>query len=390
MALVIAAAFALLTSFWCCGATIRAARRLQLGVDESNGIQKMHSHWVPRLGGIPIFIAYVAGLLLLAWESSAYERETAFLIVCLLPAFGIGLIEDVTRKAGVLTRLVFTMIAAALGWWLLQGGLSRLDLPLIDTWLAASVPFAFCLTLVAAAGLAHATNIIDGCNGLSSFVSALVLGALGLVALWVGDDFVMRIAWLAAAALLGFFVWNFPFGRIFLGDAGAYTVGFVIAEVSMLLVTRNPDVSPWFPMLLMAYPVWETLFSMYRRARGGSLSQMGQPDALHLHQLIYRRAVRLFAGSDRPVHRVLRNSTASTYLWILATLCVVPALMFWDTPGALQAFCVLFIVTYGGLYRAIVTFRTPRLLVLASRRRASEPSADATSPLSDSDGPASA
>lgn len=388
MALMIAAAFALLTSVWCCGLTIRAARHLQLGVDEASGVQKMHSHWVPRLGGIPIFIALVASLLLLAWETGAYERETAFLIVCLLPAFGVGLVEDVTRKAGVMTRLVFTMVAAALGWWLLKSGLSRLDLPMIDGWLAASTAFAFGLTLVAAAGIAHATNIIDGCNGLSSFVSALVLGALGLVAGWVGDEFVMRTAWLAAAALLGFFFWNFPFGRIFLGDAGAYTVGFVIAEISMLLVTRNPQVSPWFPMLLMVYPVWETLFSMYRRARGGHLSQMGQPDALHLHQLIYRRAVRLFAGSADPVHRVLRNSTASVYLWGMAVLCVVPALMFWDAPGTLQVFCGLFVVTYVALYRAIVTFRTPRVFVVGARRGAAQ--TPAVSSLSDPDGPASA
>lgn len=365
MELVVAVVCALFTSFWICGLTIRAARVLKFGVDESVGVQKSHSHWVPRLGGIPIFVAFLAGILLLAWESSLYEREAAFLIVCLLPAFGIGLVEDVTRRAGVLARLIFTMVAAAMGWWLLGAGLHRLDLPVVDGWLASSSAFAFVLTLVAAAGLAHAVNIVDGCNGLSSFVSAVVLASLGVVAMMVGDDLVARIAFIAVAALAGFFFWNFPFGRIFLGDAGAYMVGFLIAEVSMLLVVRNPEVSAWFPMLLMVYPVWETLFSMGRRARYG-LRQMGLPDALHLHQLILRRLVRLFPGSLDPNHRILRNSIASTYLWLLAVLCAVPAVFFHKNAEVLMVSCVLFVAVYLWLYRSLVTFKAPSFMRLTS------------------------
>ncbi len=290
------------------------------------------------------------------------------MIVCVLPAFGIGLVEDVTRRAGVLVRLIFTMVAAALGWWLLGAGLFRLDLPVIDQWLAGSAAFAFILTLIAAAGLAHAVNIIDGCNGLSSFVSAVVLASMGCVALMVGDELVARVAFLSVAAVAGFFVWNFPFGRIFLGDAGAYMIGFLIAEVAMLLVARNPEVSAWFPMLLMVYPVWETLFSMGRRARHG-LRQMGLPDALHLHQLILRRLVRLFPGSLDPMHRILRNSIASTYLWLLAVLCAVPAIIFHENHQVLVAACVLFVALYLWLYRSLVSFKAPSFMRLTREPR---------------------
>jgi UDP-GlcNAc:undecaprenyl-phosphate GlcNAc-1-phosphate transferase len=368
MELTFAVLCALFTSLWICGLTIRAARVLKFGVDESTGVQKSHSHWVPRLGGVPIFVAFLAGILLLAWQSGLYVRETAFVIICLLPAFGIGLVEDVTRRAGILVRLAFTMVAAALGWWLLGAGLFRLDLPVVDQWLAGSATFAFIMTLVAAAGLAHAVNIIDGCNGLSSFVSGVVLASLGCVGMMVGDELVARIAFLAVAALAGFFAWNFPFGRIFLGDAGAYMIGFLIAELSMLLVARNPEVSAWFPMLLMIYPVWETLFSMGRRARYG-LRQMGLPDALHLHQLILRRLVRLFSGSWNPTHRILRNSIASTYLWLLAVLCAVPAILFHKNSQVLFAACVLFVMLYLWLYRSLVNFRAPSFMLLTREPR---------------------
>jgi UDP-GlcNAc:undecaprenyl-phosphate/decaprenyl-phosphate GlcNAc-1-phosphate transferase len=138
-------------------------------VDESLGVQKFHDHWVPRLGGVPIFIALFSSLLLAAWVSHSDVQTYSYLIICTLPAFGIGLLEDVTRRAGVLPRLLLTMVAAGLGWWLLKAGLHRLGIPLVDDLLAMYPLLALGLTLVAAGGVAHAVNIIDGYNGLSGF-----------------------------------------------------------------------------------------------------------------------------------------------------------------------------------------------------------------------------
>ena len=90
-------------------------------------------------------------------------------------------------------------------------------------------------------------------------------------------------------ALAGFFVLELPGGLVFLGDGGAYFVGFYVAEVAILLLHRNPQVSPMFPLLACIYPVFETLFSMYRRRVLRDRSP-GVPDGIHLHSLIYRRA----------------------------------------------------------------------------------------------------
>ncbi len=354
--------FAVLTSFWAGWLTIRMAHQLKFGGDESSGVQKFHDHWVPRLGGIPIFVALFSGLLLLAWMNRDGESTSTYLIICTLPAFGIGLLEDVTRRAGVLPRLLMTMVAAGLGWWLLNAGLHRLDIPGVDTLLAASPLFALLLTMVAAGGVAHAINIIDGYNGLSGFFIIVVLVSIALVAAQVDDTLIAQIALLSAASVLGFLVWNFPFGRIFMGDAGAYLLGFLVAELSMMLVVRNPQVSPWCPLLLMVYPVWETLFSMARRAMY-SLSHMGQPDALHLHQLIYRRLMKRYGSSKDSHHRLMRNSFTSLYLWALAVMCAIPAVLFWDQTGVLMLFSVLFAVSYVVFYRRLVRFRAPRFMV---------------------------
>lgn len=363
MGLLLAIGFALLFSAGLVAGTIRTARALGVGIDKAHGVQKMHSHWVPRLGGIPVFLSLVSTMLLLAWWTGAYVRESVFLALCFLPAFGIGLLEDFTDRVGARVRLLFTMISAALGFWLLDGQLAYLDFGLLDPLLGAQVGAAFAMTLFAAAGVANAVNIVDGCNGLSSFVSMVALSALGSVAWWVGDGFVASTAFIGVAALLGFFVWNFPMGRIFMGDAGAYLTGFLIAELSILLVRHNPEVSPWFPMLVMAYPVTETLYSIYRRTFFHRAS-LGQPDSLHLHQLIYYRLVRVFQHSSEQSEQATRSSVAAAYLWVLSLLCVVPALLFWDNGPMLKAFCVLFIGTYMLFHTSLVRFRAPRLLII--------------------------
>ena len=81
----------------------------------------------------------------------------------------------------------------------------------------------------------------------------------------MGDDTVATLALIGVGAVLGFFFWNFPGGLIFLGDGGAYFLGFYVAELGILLLARNPSVSPMCPLLICIYPVFETLFSMYRR-----------------------------------------------------------------------------------------------------------------------------
>ena len=346
-----AAMTALATSAWLTYATISFARRYGLGADEGIGVQKFHRHWVPRLGGVPIFVALASTMLVMAWVTRMEVFATVALIVCVLPAFAIGLLEDLTRRSGVLVRLVVTMLSASLGWWLLEGKLTRLDIPYVDEALVAFAPAAFVLTLIAGAGIAHAINIIDGYNGLSGFFVAVILLSLGWVAHQVDDVFLCRTAWLAAAATMGFLVWNFPNGRIFMGDAGAYLLGFLIALLSILLVTRHPEVSPWFPMLLVVHPVWETLFSMYRRSRRG-WSEMGRPDALHLHSLVYRRVLKARRTASR--QGADSNAITSVYLWFVAVACAAPALIYWRDTSVLVTLSVGFAVAYVLIYRRLL------------------------------------
>lgn len=351
-----------------CAATIRLSARLGIGHDETDGVQKNHVVPTPRLGGVGIFVALLFALLGLAFTTDRLEVEYAFLIVCLLPAFGIGLIEDLTRSAGVTVRLLTTMVSTALGYWLLGAGLDRLDLGPVDGWLAASTTASLLLTLIAAAGIAHAVNIIDGCNGLAGLTCAVAIASLAVVGHLVGDELVFTVGMLTACAIGGFLLLNFPFGRIFLGDGGAYLAGFLAAELAILLVVRNPDVSPWFPLLLLAFPVWETLFSMYRRAVI-SRHSVGRADALHLHQLLFRRTMRramLHHNDARAL--ALLNASTTVHLLPFSIGSAAWALAFWNERTALMLGYVALVLCYMRLYRNVVRFRAPRPLAALVRR----------------------
>lgn len=349
------------------GLIIHAAKRGHFGADESHGIQKMHQHWVPRLGGVQVFITFVVGCLL--WEKFGYlsHFSALALVACSLPAFLVGLVEDISRKAGISLRLLVTMLAAGLGWFFLDGQIRRLDVPLLDELLARSALVSFMVTAIAVAGVAHAINIIDGYNGLSGFFSLFAFAAIGAVAALYGDASLAQAALLAALSVIGFLFWNYPMGRLFLGDAGAYFIGFLIAEFGILLVTRNPEVSPWCVLLISIYPVWETLFSMWRRAASGGFSQMGRADALHLHHLVFRRLVKSSRHDRSHRAQVLSNAMTSQYLLVLVILSVVPAVVFADSAAVLFGFCLLFTTSYALLYRMIIRLQVPRWLVMRPR-----------------------
>ena len=280
----------------------------------------------------------------------------AWLLILLPAALG-GIAEDLTQRLSVRYRLLLTGGSAALALWWLGLNVDRTGIAGLD-WALALAPWGgMLIVLLAVTGLPHAFNIIDGYNGLAGTVALIVCLALAHVALQVGDRAVAALLVTTAAATGGFLVWNYPRGLLFAGDGGAYIWGVVIALASLTLVQRNPDVSPWFPVLLLIYPLWETVFSIYRKlARGVS---PGVADALHFHQLIYRRIVRSVFHEDMSRRMLKRNNRTSPYLWAFTMLTVVPALLFWSNTPVLMALCVLFCVCYVTAYLAIVRFKVP-------------------------------
>ncbi len=329
----------------------------------TQGPQKFHIGLTPRIGGIPILLGIFVGSALLTLQGVLPAQFGLFILYAVAPVFLLGIAEDLSSRVSPFWRLLASFASAALAGWLLGATIPGIGIPGIDSLFAQQPWLPWLFTVVAVGGMCHSLNIIDGYNGLASGVSGMILLALGYVCLEVGDRSLLAFSLVCSGAVAGFMIWNFPRGLIFAGDGGAYLLGFLIAEISVLLVVRNPQVSPWFPFTLVVYPAWETLFSMYRRRviRGQPTSL---PDALHLHQMVFSRLVRWMVGRREARHLLRRNSMTTPYLWGMGLLSVIPAILAWKYPLVLQLCCAIFVIFYLWLYRRLVRFRAPRWMVL--------------------------
>lgn len=311
--------------------------------DHTHGVQKFHTKPTPRIGGVGV----AAGLVTVS--AMALEDVNALLnplLLAAIPAFAAGLWEDLTKRIGVVTRLTATMLSGTLAWWLTDIALDHVHIPLVDDLLALT-PAAVLFTAFAVAGVANAVNIIDGFNGLASGTVLVLLASLASMAHAQGD-LPLTLAFVSlGAAVLGFWLVNFPLGKIFLGDGGAYLVGFALAWLCVLLMMRHPNVSPWVVLLACAYPVTEVLYSMWRRHR---LRQpAGAPDNLHLHSLVKTQIILRHIPHWPPR---LRNAAVSPLMWVGASLPAGVAVLLVNAPvwvpAAALGGCVLI---YHAVYR---------------------------------------
>lgn len=287
------------------------------------------------------------------------EEALAWCVASSIASIG-GSVEDIWHALRARWRLILTLLAGAGAAWMLGLRIPSLGISWLDVHWAAWPWMGTAFAVFAIAGLPHAFNLIDGYNGLAGTVAMICCLAIAYVALQVGDRQIAGVVLVLAGATAGFLLWNYPRGLIFAGDGGAYLWGVVIAVATVLLVQRHAQVSPWFPILLLSYPVLETVFSAYRKLVRGQSPSMA--DALHLHQLVYRRIVRQVFHDDEARRMLMRNNRTSPYLWAFCVLTVVPATLFWRQTWVLMGFCLGFTILYIWAYTSIVRFRTPRWL----------------------------
>ena len=332
-------------------------------------VRQPNMRGLTRSGGVGIALGMALSLLGRFLDDAQFAAPVArfglILLAAGIPVFVAGLTEDFVQGLRIRIRFSAALVSAATAGFFADAWVVRLDIPGSVAMLSVSwISIAF--TCIAVAGLTNAFNIIDGFNGLAGGVATLILLGIAYIAFKVGDIPVMAAALTAVGAILGFMLLNFPRGLIYLGDGGAYLLGFWIAELLVLLVARNPAVSPWFPVLICCYPIFETLFSMYRRIVIKRIHP-GVPDVAHLHHLIYKRLVRWLVGTNLSVHRTQRNALTSPYLWALTSICVVPAVLFWQSTAVLMLGALTFACGYIYGYTRIARFRAPGWLVLRKR-----------------------
>ncbi len=296
-----------------------------LFVDSIEKSHAIHTSKVPRAGGIGIYIASI----MLVFNPIGWK-----MLIVSLPVFVIGLVDDAI-SISVKLRLFFQVSSAILALFFLDLSLKTVGLDIgIPSWIGLII------IIFALVGVTNAVNIIDGMNGLAGGVVSLAFLSIAYLSFILDDFDLFEVSVIFLVSIFGFLLLNFPKGKIFLGDSGTYLLGFSVATTSLLLIDQEAKLSVFYPIALMIYPIWEVLFSIYRRLFIQK-KKSTTADRLHLHQLIFKR--------------ITRNNPKTT-LYILSRLLPFTILTTLFAKNDILLLCIIgvFIVGYNLLYAKLV------------------------------------
>jgi UDP-GlcNAc:undecaprenyl-phosphate GlcNAc-1-phosphate transferase len=265
-------------------ALIPVARHL--GLVDNPCQRKRHQLATPLIGGLAMFIAVTASLLLAA---PPIDSVDAFLTGSLL-LVAVGLRDDIKP---IDYRIRFALQAVAAGILAIWGNV-RIDSlgNLFGLGDIALGPFAIPFTIFAVVGLINAVNMLDGLDGLAGSVMVAILAPIGIYAALNGLDGIVQIIIILLAAVLAFLVFNYRFpwrasAHTFMGDTGSNFLGYALAWIVIMLAGQpNAGLTPIAILWLIAFPVSDTLLTMWRRYRKGQ--SPFQPGHDHVHFILER------------------------------------------------------------------------------------------------------
>lgn len=303
-----------------------------------------HSNPVPRIGGIAVFIAIASACAVSSLFVGAQMSPAFSVLLATLPVLCVGAFDDVRHaspKAKILSQLAGAVILL-FTQWKLTGSISLFELLFVPAFLVITT---------------NSFNLVDGIDGLASGIAVLLGLSLAIVNVALGNVALAVLSAVVAAASLGFLPFNLTRSRIFLGDSGSLSLGFILAAIAW--ETPIGNASRWATLLFFGYPLLETTLSIFRRfLRSRSLCR---PDREHLHHKL------LHSG-----YSALR---ASSVLWLISMAFASLAVMLCLGASTFVTLCA-------GMVLSLATARAfgylrARWVRLLRRRFTSSPETDA-------------
>ena len=286
--------------------------------------QRLHQDEVPRIGGLIIYL-FLTITTFVAFDSQLLN----IILMSAIPIIFIGAKEDLFHNTSPKLRLFFMIISASLFIYLLPTDLPVIDFPLINQVLSFSILkeifFLFSILVII-----NGNNLIDGVNGNMTLTNFIQLFVLTLLASTVNDSRMTEVCLILMLPLIIFLVFNFPLGRIFSGDAGAYFYGFAISALVIYLFGRYDQLLSWNAVLILIYPSLELLFSFIRKKIFENKSPF-TADAKHLHSLIFRYLSKKYEYSNNSIVIIyllpLIFSPYLVYFFLGDVFCIVVSVL---------------------------------------------------------------
>ena len=325
-----------IASFFLNLSLIKWGHFLFLNSSKTNQIQDIHLGFVSRLGGSVIFLCSVFYLF---FNFPKYQIFLLFSFLIVLPA----LIEDL----GIIIKPSIRLLLILSGSFLIIINFDQLPqfefgyLNLIfNNHIFQIIFFTLAMTTVI-----NGQNIIDGTNGLSALTSMTIFASLWYTGFILKDDGLMSISFCVIILLISFLIFNYPYGKIFLGDMGSYFLGLLAAYLTIQTFANNPELPSWSAVIILFYPTLEVVFSYFRKLANRKSPFM--PDNKHLHLKIF------YLLSKNNPQRKLYNALVTPFLSIiwLTPLTLLP--LSFNMPHLSMIVLITLIIIYLFFYYAI-------------------------------------
>ncbi|MFB4165201.1 glycosyltransferase family 4 protein [Alteribacillus sp. JSM 102045] len=250
----------------------------KIGATDQPNHRKVHKGAMARIGGLSIYAAFLAGLIILQPENAYMPYILVAGTIIILTGF-LDDLTELSAKWKLLGQIGAAVIVVA-------GGvqIQFINLP-FDGRLELGW-FSIPITLLWIIGITNAINLIDGLDGLAAGVSSIVLATISVLAIIQGDIFIVAMGIALLGGTLGFLVHNFNPAKIFMGDTGALFLGFMIAVIALLGFKNVTIFSLVVPVIILAVPISDTFFAIIRRVV--NKQPLSAPDKSHLHHCLLR------------------------------------------------------------------------------------------------------
>jgi UDP-GlcNAc:undecaprenyl-phosphate/decaprenyl-phosphate GlcNAc-1-phosphate transferase len=250
-----------------------------IGATDKPNKRKVHQKIMPRLGGLAIFLSFMIGVAIIQPDSPYALGILAGALIIIVT----GVLDDMMELSAKVKLL--GQIAAALLVILVGGA----QIEFIKLPFGGELQFGYLsipLTILWIVGVTNAINLIDGLDGLAAGVSSIALVTISVMAIFMGDMFVLTIGSLLLVSTLGFLIYNFHPAKIFMGDTGALFLGYMISVLALLGFKNITVVSLIIPVIILGVPISDTFFAIIRRFV--NKQPLSAPDKSHLHHCLLR------------------------------------------------------------------------------------------------------
>lgn len=280
-----------------------------LDIKAYSQIQDIHEGSPPRLGGLVIYLLFIGYIFLFENNLIILFLSSLFFMI---PAF----LEDLRIFIKPLFRLIAIIITC--GFIILN----ITDLPQFDfgslNILFNNKIFQIIFFSLAMAAVINGQNIIDGTNGLSALTSLSIFASILYLGFLLNDQGIVKVSSIIIILIIAFLLFNYPFGKLFLGDGGSYFLGFLSSYLVIDIFSRYPDLPTWSAVCILFYPTLEVIFSYFRKILQRKSPFL--PDNLHLHLKIF------YLISHQKTNTRLYNALVAPFLGVvwLSPLALLP------------------------------------------------------------------